>query len=642
MGRYQRLRREELISLVRDLENRLKARAAPRDKDCARFPVFGERERREFEASPHPIRIFDRETFRYLAVNDAALRLYGYSREEFLKLTALDTRHPDEHDDLRRTMAEPTGYLRHRGPRRHVTKSGAIIVVEIVMQDILYEGREARLSLTLDVTERVHAQQELKRQKSLLGAIIDHLPVGITVKDARTRRYVLRNAAAEALTGLSNAEALGRRADEVYPADLAELIDIADREALERGAVTTVPPQVVRQRSGRIVRNLKVPVPGESGEYTHLVSIIIDLTDIEAAQAALYRSEERLRQLVSLSPAAVFSFSPDPPYATAYVSENVTAQLGWQPSHFTADPAFWEKGIHPDDRAAALASIARIATEGRYACEYRFRHRNGGWRWMHDEGRAVRDANGRVREAVGIWLDVTAEREAAEERVRRALEQRDALVREVHHRIKNHLQGIAGLLREKALLHPKLAPLIESVVAQIKSVGLVYGLQGGSSAPVAPRAVLEAICASLENLMPCRIVRRWIPRRPVGRYLAPDEAVPVAVALNELVLNAVKHGERRHGVATVELDCAEFARKVEIRISNRGALPPGFDYASGAGCGNGLGLVKTLLGPRGNTLAIWAREGRVETVLMLEEPLLVQPQNTTRNGFRDAAVSGRE
>jgi PAS domain S-box-containing protein len=629
MVRYEKLTRDELIALARDLKNRLKKRTPSPRRNSARFPVFGERERREFEASFYPIRIFDRETFRYLAVNDAALRLYGYSRDEFLRLTPLDTRHPDEHEDFYRTLAEPTGYLRHRGPRRHVTKSGAIIVVEIVMQDILYEGREARLSLTLDVTERVRMEEELRRQKNLLGAIIEHLPVGVAVKDARTGRYVLRNRVAETLTGFRNAEAIGKRADEVYPLDLATLIDATDREALERGMVARVSPQVIRRHTGRRLRYLKVPVPDERGHHTHLVSIIEDLTDIETAKEDLCRSEERLRQLVALSPAVIFSFSPTPPYPTTWISENVTAQLGWQPSDFTADPAFWRDGIHPEDRDAALAKIAEIATKERYECEYRFRHRNGSWRWMHDEGRLVRDADGGRREAIGVWMDVTAEREAAEERMRRVIEQRDALVKEVHHRIKNHLQGIAGLLREKKSLHPELASLIDPMVAQIKSVALAFGLQSGAGTLVAPGKVLEAICASLENLMPCRIVRKWISARSPRLYLASDETVPTAVALNELLFNAVKHGKRSAGVTMVELDCAEHGHKVEIRISNHGELPPGFDYRSGTGCATGLGLVKTLLGPQGSTLAIWTRDGRVETVLTLEEPVVVtRPRNT--------------
>ena len=90
----------------------------------AGLPVFGEWHQREFDRSPLPMRIFDHDTLKYLAVNEPALKLYGYTRQEFLELTAIDTRHPEEHAKLLSAMKEPTGFLRHRTPRRHVTKSG--------------------------------------------------------------------------------------------------------------------------------------------------------------------------------------------------------------------------------------------------------------------------------------------------------------------------------------------------------------------------------------------------------------------------------------------------------------------------------------------------------------------------------------
>ncbi|MBI4206674.1 MAG: PAS domain S-box protein [Betaproteobacteria bacterium] len=748
MNDYERFTRKELLNLVRELQAAQPGGGRANGGEGSEFPVFGEREQQDFEKSAHPIRIFDRETLRYLAVNDAALKLYGYTREEFLRLTPLDTRHPEEFDEFYATLPKPTGYMRFRGPRRHIRKDGGVIVVEIVTQDILYRGRKARLSLTMDVTDRIHAheimrqrqqefetlaenlpdlvarfdaehryvyinaaverltgrsrqevlgktqselgmphdliatfdasmasvlsegrshkiefrypakdgerlfdayhvpemdacgdvktvlcvarditerrraEEELRRQKKLLDAIIEHLPVGVVVKDARTLRYLLRNRMAGELTGLNSAETIGKRADEVYPPDLAEIIRESDQEALSIGAAVAVSSKVFRQLTGRIVHNLKVPVPDETGHYAHLVSIIVDLTDIERAQAALRRSEERLKQLLSMSPAAIFSLSLEPPFATTFISENVTAQVGWQPSDFTGSPSFWSDHVHPEDRAAAFEATARIATDGRYICEYRFRHKNGGWRWMHDEGQAVRDPGGTVREGIGIWMDITPQREEAEERLQRALRQRDALVKEVHHRIKNHLQGIAGLLRQEARAHPGVAPLIETMVAQMKSVALVYGLQNGVDTAVPLGPVLAAICASLEHLMPCRVVRKWDVEQEGSLRLDANEAVPIAVALNELVYNALKHGDRSIGAGTIEVDYAERGPRAEIRVANLGALPPGFDYATGVGCGTGLDLVKTLLGPKGSTLAIWSRKGTVQTTLTLDKPLV--------------------
>lgn len=748
MDDHKRVTRKKRVPTTRERRRGQRETGGATGGGESEFPVLGEREQRDFEKSVQPMRIFDRETLRYLAVNDAALKLYGYTREEFLQLTPLDTRHPEESEEFYATLPEPTGYLRFRGPRRHVTKDGSILVVEIVTQDIIYHGRKARLSLTMDITDRIRAheivrqrQQEfetlaenlpdlvarfdrqrryvyinaaverltgrsrqevvgktqtelgmprelaasfdasvagtlntgrphqlefrfpsaegerlfdayhvpeldadgnvktvlciarditerkraeakLAERQRMLHAIIEHLPVGIVLKDARTLRYLLRNRMAEELTGLKSAEAVGKSADEVYPPDFADFVRASDRKALSVGSAVPVLTQVFQYRTGRIVRNLKVPVPDETGGYAYIVSMILDLTDIETAQAALRRSEERLKQLISMSPAAIFSFSLEAPFAATFVSENVTAQLGWQPSDFTSSPTFWFDHIHPEDHAATLEAVSKIATEGRFTCEYRFRHKNGSWRWMHDKAQVVHDAGGTPREAIGIWMDITAQREEAEERLQRALRQRDALVREVHHRIKNHLQGVAGLLREKMQTHPAVAPLIESMVAQIKSVAVVYGLQVGVDTAVSLGGVLGAICASLEGLLPCRIVRKWDAEQEGCLRLAANEAVPVAVALNELVFNAIKHGARNAGVATVEVDYSESGQKAEIRITNRGALPAGFDYAKGAGCSTGLDLVKTLLGPKGNTLALWMRGSTVEAVLTLAEPLV--------------------
>jgi len=475
-----------------------------------------------------------------------------------------------------------------------------------------------------DITEQRRREEELKRQKKLLDAVIEYLPVGVTVKDARTLRYLLRNRMAEKLTGLTHGATHGKRADDVWPPDLACSINEADSKALAGGTPVSSDFTVLRQLRGRIVRNLKVPVPDDRGQYTHIVSILEDLTDIETAHAALRRSEERLRHLISMSPAAIYSFSLEPPFGTTYVSDNVTAQLGWASAEFTSDPAFRAEHIHPEDRARVRETVQQIVRDEHYACSYRFRHKNGAWRWMHDEARVVRNPDGTPQEGIGIWMDITEQHEATEERVQRTLRQRDALVKEVHHRIKNHLQGIAGLLRQKVPAHPAVAPLLESVVAQMKAVALVYGLQDSADAPVSVQRVVDAICTSLEALLPCRLTRKYDARH-AALTLAGSAAVPVAVALNELVHNAIKHGERNAGVASVEIEYAEGGSRAEIRIANSGRLPSGFDYASGAACGTGLDLVKTLLDPEGTTLDIRMRGDEVETALALEPPVVVAP-----------------
>lgn len=121
-----------------------------------------ERYRYMFEANPMPMWVRDSETGGFLAVNDAAVKLYGYSREEFSRLTGLDIRPEEE----RATWLE---FTRQRDPRgntirrwRHCKKDGTIIDVEVFSHGFTYEGRPSRLAMINDITERLRYQREIE------------------------------------------------------------------------------------------------------------------------------------------------------------------------------------------------------------------------------------------------------------------------------------------------------------------------------------------------------------------------------------------------------------------------------------------------------------------------------------------------
>jgi PAS domain S-box-containing protein len=128
--------------------------------------------RRLFQLSPHPILVFDLDTLRFLAVNDAALGHYGYSRTEFLAMTLLDIRPPEDAVRLRDYFEKVTRrILRSDTARRgirHWKKDGSPIDVEITWNTIEYAGREAGLVFVNDVTERLRAEEVLKRSERQL------------------------------------------------------------------------------------------------------------------------------------------------------------------------------------------------------------------------------------------------------------------------------------------------------------------------------------------------------------------------------------------------------------------------------------------------------------------------------------------
>jgi two-component system cell cycle sensor histidine kinase/response regulator CckA len=118
--------------------------------------------RRLFEVNPHPMWVYDLETLRFLAVNDAAVRRYGYSREEFLALTIRDIRPPEDVPALLTSVAAGGPGLFRPGLFRHRLKDGTLIDVDITSHTLEFDGRRAKLVLAIDVTERRRTEEALR------------------------------------------------------------------------------------------------------------------------------------------------------------------------------------------------------------------------------------------------------------------------------------------------------------------------------------------------------------------------------------------------------------------------------------------------------------------------------------------------
>lgn len=106
-----------------------------------------------FESNPHSMWIYDRETLSFLAVNEAAIRHYGYSRGEFLAMTIKDIRPPEDIPWLLEKVAGVTPGM-NSASSRHCKKDGTLIDVEIVSHTLRFGGRRAELVLSMDVTDR--------------------------------------------------------------------------------------------------------------------------------------------------------------------------------------------------------------------------------------------------------------------------------------------------------------------------------------------------------------------------------------------------------------------------------------------------------------------------------------------------------
>lgn len=204
---------------------------------------------------------------------------------------------------------------------------------------------------------------------------------------------------------------------------------------------------------------------------------------------------------------------------------------------------------------------------------------------------------------------------------------RDTLVREVHHRVKNALQGAILLMETSKQAQPGFAAAMEPAIARLCAMAAVFGLQAsdGDQHVLLCRLVPE-ICGTLAKAMECSIepVIETDTVRPV--QIADDEAVPVALIINELVFNAIKHG--RPG-EPVKVFLSSDGESASVRIVTAGAvLPPGFDFESGAGTGTGLRLVKSMLKEDSARITITSSPEGVTAELLLRPPAIKPAQGS--------------
>ena len=112
-----------------------------------------------FVDNPQAMYVYDPQTLRFLAVNAAGLGQYGYTEEEFGRMTTEELRPPEDRAAWREMLfSRPLqGQRRHTG--RHLRKDGQLLWVQIVANDILFEGRPARVVIAFDITEQRRAQE---------------------------------------------------------------------------------------------------------------------------------------------------------------------------------------------------------------------------------------------------------------------------------------------------------------------------------------------------------------------------------------------------------------------------------------------------------------------------------------------------
>jgi PAS domain S-box-containing protein len=322
----------------------------------------------------------------------------------------------------------------------------------------------------------------------------------------------------------------------------------------------------------------------EHAEKVSEINLKLEVENAERrrVQHALQESEERYRSLVNNIPDIVYAINGKGEILS--VNEESLKIFGYRAEEVQG--RLFMEMIHPDDVHTpydAFLSMLRDRREYTSGLQYRILDRSGVSHWVEAHSHARFDEEGRFIGEEGVLRDIT-ERKLAEDRTSASLREKEVLLREIHHRVKNNFQIITSLLnlQSRNITDPELMKLFEDSTTRIRAMALVHEklYQSSDLSEIDFSSYLKTIAEDLSDSY------RGIIRRPrlvldAGEaFLGVDQAVPCGLIANELITNALKYafvdGSADNAISIMLRRDA--GGMVTIRISDNGVgLPAGLD-----------------------------------------------------------------
>ena len=442
------------------------------------------------------------------------------------------------------------------------------------------------LSVTHDITKRKQADEALVASEAKFRAIINVSPVPMALNDEEQRITFLNPAFVQTF-GYDQFDipTLAEWWPKAYPDPeyrqwVAETWRARLDQTKQTGTAFAPVELRVRSKDGtyRIVLGYAASL-GNSFEGSHLV-LLHDITERKLAETELRKSQGLLRSIIDSTPSHIFSFDLEHRFT---IANRMMAQ------HFgLTTQEVVGKTLHdvfPHDVAEALLAVNRklIATGEPVAIEESVPDHIGKTATMTTLRFPVRDAEGKIIGLAGVATDITAEKNI-QQTLNASLLEKTALLKEVHHRVKNNLQVINSLLRLESRRSTVAATkaVLTDMQGRIHSMALLHELlyREGMFAAVDLGAYIRQIATESFRTLTATpdAIQLRLELAPISVVM--DQAAPCGLLVGELISNCLKHGfpDDRTGEVRIELQAVAGGPQCCLRVRDTGVgLPAGFE-----------------------------------------------------------------
>lgn len=545
--------------------------------------------------------------------NAAAEQLFGFSRSEVLDREMCELLVPPPPSDpnterFRRFCSEQsTELLGVRTELILLNRQGERVPVELAISEAMIGPERTFTCFIRDLRHEKQAQL----QSLWYGSILKHSQDGIIGTNLDSK-IILWNDASTRLFGYTSEEALGENIDIIVPPDrLPE--ERSAFEELSRGEPVEAIETIRRKKSGELVDvSLSIsPIIGRGGEFIGAAKIVRDISKRRA-------EEKRFQLVVEAAPTAMIMV--DPSGRIELVNVHAEKLFGYTRPELLGTsierlvPEEFPFGPERSADGFFSSSGTRSLGKGRDL----FARRKDGTRFPVEIGlNPVTTEKGPV--ILSSIVDIT-DRKRTEDFIRSALHEKELLLKEIHHRVKNNLQVISSLLRLQGDFLPDETSraLFKQCDDRVRSMALIHERLYRSEvfSEIDVSEYMRELAGSLIRSYAMRASKVKLETKLMPVSLGIDKAIPCGLLLNEFISNALKHAfdPEKGGVLTLVLEQHALEVTLIVRDDGRG-LPERWEPEKSTTLG--FQIVRTLVDQLGGTLEI-ERENGTAFVLRFE------------------------
>jgi len=358
-----------------------------------------------FDFSPYPMWVLDKHTLDFLKVNDEAIKLYGYSTNEFLSMNVRDLWVPEIKKEIHNIWKD-NYHQKFNTSVKHLKKDGSIIHVEILSNPIDFDGREARVTQIKDITGQLEAEEALKSSEKRFKALVQDASDLIMIMDfTGDLSYV--SPSSSQMIGISD----------------SDMIENNFFHYIHKNDVDNVKENLIKLKQNKRIQIPSYRIKTSDNKWRYIETIVTNLIDDPSINGLVSNSRD-ITEFVKQENKLIHSLKRYDVVAKAtsdtitdydiendkmYYNEGIHSVFGYSKKEIENNGKWWNDKIHPEDRERVEGYSLYVQKEkvANIQIEYRFKCADGTYKYILDRSYLVIDENGKAARIIGAMQDIT-------------------------------------------------------------------------------------------------------------------------------------------------------------------------------------------------------------------------------------------